>query len=241
MEKGPSKRFTSFSVNDSRAGLRRANPGARRPKGTVSILNASATSQHQIALAGHKFEVISLDGNPVPTPRTVEVLSLGPAERVDAVVTMNTPGVWILGELNDQIRNKVWESSSSTKTAAIRRAGLRPLNFTGITHDLRRLIRKRNPWNNLKLSRWSFAANLPATTGWTIGPSTARSTQKPIPFSCAKTSYRLRFDNQSDDDHPVHLHRHSFELNEISLAKARRASSRTWSSSRAAKRSKWNS
>jgi FtsP/CotA-like multicopper oxidase with cupredoxin domain len=27
--------------------------------------------------------------------------------------------------------------------------------------------------------------------------------------------YRLRFDNQSDDDHPVHLHRHSFELKSI--------------------------
>ena len=24
--------------------------------------------------------------------------------------------------------------------------------------------------------------------------------------------YRLRFDNQSDEDHPVHLHRHTFEL-----------------------------
>ena len=24
--------------------------------------------------------------------------------------------------------------------------------------------------------------------------------------------YRLRFDNQSDEAHPVHLHRHSFEL-----------------------------
>jgi len=27
--------------------------------------------------------------------------------------------------------------------------------------------------------------------------------------------YRLRFDNQSDDDHPVHLHRHSFELRNV--------------------------
>lgn len=27
--------------------------------------------------------------------------------------------------------------------------------------------------------------------------------------------YRLRFDNQSDDDHPVHLHRHTFELKSI--------------------------
>jgi len=28
----------------------------------------------------------------------------------------------------------------------------------------------------------------------------------------ANKRYRLRFDNQSDEPHPVHLHRHSFEL-----------------------------
>jgi FtsP/CotA-like multicopper oxidase with cupredoxin domain len=31
----------------------------------------------------------------------------------------------------------------------------------------------------------------------------------------ANKKYRLRFDNQSDDDHPVHLHRHSFELTRL--------------------------
>lgn len=70
------------------------------------VLNANATLQHNLALAGHRFEVVSLDGNPVPTPRSVNVLSLGPAERVDAVVTMNAPGVWILGELDSEMRKQ---------------------------------------------------------------------------------------------------------------------------------------
>jgi len=65
------------------------------------ILNASATQQHRVALAGHKFKVVSLDGNAVPVPREVDVIEMGPAERVDAVVTMNQPGVWILGEADD--------------------------------------------------------------------------------------------------------------------------------------------
>jgi FtsP/CotA-like multicopper oxidase with cupredoxin domain len=38
-----------------------------------------------------------MDGNPVPNPVAVEVLSLAVAERVDAVVEMNAPGVWVLG------------------------------------------------------------------------------------------------------------------------------------------------
>ncbi|MGB6248675.1 MAG: hypothetical protein WBF54_06155 [Terriglobales bacterium] len=69
------------------------------------ILNASATQQYRIALPAHKFKVVSLDGNAAPFPREVDAIEMGPAERVDAAVTMNHPGVWILGETNDQARN----------------------------------------------------------------------------------------------------------------------------------------
>src|SRR5258708_23089543 len=59
----------------------------------------------RIALPGHRFQIIALDGNPVPTPQSVEVLYMGPGERVDAVVEMNQPGVWILGTDTDDVRN----------------------------------------------------------------------------------------------------------------------------------------
>jgi len=71
----------------------------------LRILNASATEQHRIALPGHKFKVLALDGNAVAVPREVDTIVMGPAERVDAVVTMNRPGVWILGEAADATRN----------------------------------------------------------------------------------------------------------------------------------------
>src|SRR5665213_1579459 len=68
------------------------------------VLNASATLTHTLALPGHKFLVTALDGNAVPTPALVETIQLGPAERVDAVVTMGQRGVWVLGETDDGIR-----------------------------------------------------------------------------------------------------------------------------------------
>jgi FtsP/CotA-like multicopper oxidase with cupredoxin domain len=68
------------------------------------LLNASATENIRLALPGHRFTVLTLDGNPVPTPQTVDVLSLGVAERADVVVEMNRPGVWILGEVDDDAR-----------------------------------------------------------------------------------------------------------------------------------------
>ena len=68
------------------------------------VLNGSATEIRSLALPGHRFQVIALDGNPVPTPVEVPALWLGTAERVSAIVEMNRPGVWILGDLADDDR-----------------------------------------------------------------------------------------------------------------------------------------
>src|SRR5205814_6202838 len=65
------------------------------------ILNGSATEIRSLALPGHSFKVVALDGNPVANPAQVPVLSLGTAERISAIVEMNHPGVWIMGDLAD--------------------------------------------------------------------------------------------------------------------------------------------
>jgi FtsP/CotA-like multicopper oxidase with cupredoxin domain len=56
------------------------------------LLNASASMDVSLALSGHRFTVITLDGNPVPTPTTVDVLTVDVAERADVIVEMNQSG-----------------------------------------------------------------------------------------------------------------------------------------------------
>ncbi len=90
--------FRHFSVNGKMLGAGepiRVRPGQRV---LFRIVNASATLHHRLALAGHLFRVVALDGNTVPAPRPVPIVDVGPGERVDAMVEMNRPGVWILGE-----------------------------------------------------------------------------------------------------------------------------------------------
>jgi FtsP/CotA-like multicopper oxidase with cupredoxin domain len=65
------------------------------------VLNASAGEIRSLALPGHVFQVIALDGNPVPKVAKVPVLWLGTAERISAIVEMKQPGVWIMGDLDD--------------------------------------------------------------------------------------------------------------------------------------------
>src|ERR1700747_123804 len=68
------------------------------------LVHAGAPDEVHLHLPGHRFHVVALDGNPVPTPAAVEVLSLARGERIEAIVEMNNPGNWTLGSLNDAER-----------------------------------------------------------------------------------------------------------------------------------------
>jgi FtsP/CotA-like multicopper oxidase with cupredoxin domain len=68
------------------------------------FVHAGAPDEVHLHLPGHRFHVVALDGNPVPTPAAVDVLSLATGERIEAIVEMNRPGHWMLGSLNDDER-----------------------------------------------------------------------------------------------------------------------------------------
>jgi len=103
----------------------------------MRLLNASATENVVLALPGHSFKIIAMDGNPVPTPKSVEVLSLAVAERVDAIVEMNQPGVWVLGSTLEKSRKMGLASLSSMRGTRASRYGRIPGRRSGITASLR--------------------------------------------------------------------------------------------------------
>jgi FtsP/CotA-like multicopper oxidase with cupredoxin domain len=206
--------YKSYSINSHALGSGEPIRVQKGQKVIFRIVNSSATLPHRLALSGHSFTVLNLDGNPVPVSRTVDVLELGPAERVDALVTMNRPGVWILGELDDKIR----DAGLGTTVEYANQKGPAQWLAPAIT-----------PWDYTIFGR---AASAPApdveviplvfrskfagnrwVQHWTINGKSYPKTD-PILVK-ANQKYRLRFDNQSDEAHPVHLHRHSFELTKV--------------------------
>jgi FtsP/CotA-like multicopper oxidase with cupredoxin domain len=197
--------YKLFSINGKMLGA--GDPVRVRPGQHVlfRILNASATFTHRIALAGHTFRIVALDGNAVPVPATVPWIEIGPAERVDAIVEMNNPGVWILGELQDKQR----------------------IGGMGVVveyADQQKLPR----WIAPPQSAWDYTAfggntTAPEPAGrfplliragsghnWTINGKSYPHT-RPLLVQ-ADRRYRLAFDNQSSEAHPMHLHRHTFEI-----------------------------
>ena len=175
------------------------------------ILNASATDAHWLAFPGHQFQVLTLDGFRVATEAKVETLRLGPAERVTAVVTMDRPGVWVLGEARTGIRNAgmgtVVEYAGRTGSPQFGPPPPLAWDYRAFG-DLTPSIHK--PDTIIPLVFTPRFKGHGATDQWMIN---GKSFPESDPITLKEgLRHRLVFDNRSSDDHPVHLHRHNFEL-----------------------------
>jgi len=204
----------TYSINDKALGSGdpiRVRQGQRL---LIHFLNASAIENRRIAFAGHKMKVIALDGNPVPTPQTLDSLFLGAGERADVVVEMNNPGIWILGGTEKSIRE-------SGLGAVVEYAG---------QHT-------QPQWIDPPKEPWDYTIFGAANANSPAPQQTIELVFEKIPGGAGKfnlwlvngkpypherefvlqqgTRYRLVMRNRTDDAHPMHLHRHLWELRSI--------------------------
>jgi FtsP/CotA-like multicopper oxidase with cupredoxin domain len=183
------------------------------------VLNGSATEIRSLALPGHTFKVAAVDGNPVPTPSEVPVLWLGTAERISAIVEMKTPGVWILGDLADDDRSHGMGIVVEYAGQHGKPLWAKPKPFHW---NYARFGKPNTTSSDAKFDQQIdlvFAKNNAALNGfnqWTINGAAFDMEKSAPAFHLIQGSrYRLRMRNASDDIHPIHLHRHSFELANI--------------------------
>ncbi|MGH9358053.1 MAG: multicopper oxidase family protein [Terriglobia bacterium] len=218
MLKGYEVGYNSFTINGQMLGHGDPIRVKQGERVLLQILNGSATEIRSLWLPGHSFRVVALDGNPVPNPVLVPVLWLGTAERISAIVEMNHPGVWVLGDLDNGDRG----------------------NGMGIVVEYAGRAGKPQ-WTTPPPFRWSYArfakpgaaAQAPDETfdmyiekrnaadqgfnQWTInGVAYPSGKMAPASFHLKEGKhYRIRLRNASDDIHPIHLHRHIFELTNL--------------------------
>ena len=181
------------------------------------VLNGSATEIRSLALPGHSFRVVALDGNPVPAPADVPVLWIGTAERVSAIVEMNRPGVWVLGDLADDDRERGMGIVVEYAGRAGKPQWAKPEPFHW-DYTLFAGPGGAAPAPD-EIIEMAFAKRNAADHGfneWTInGVAFSMDRMAPMFHLRRGRRYRLRMRNASDDIHPMHLHRHSFELTKI--------------------------
>jgi FtsP/CotA-like multicopper oxidase with cupredoxin domain len=206
--------YNSFTVNSHFLGAGEPIRVKQGQRVLFRLLNANATKYHRLALPGHQFKVVALDGNPVAVPRSVPVLEMAPAERIDAIVEMNRPGIWVLGETDEHTRNAglgvVVEYAGRTGQAVWEPAPPQVWDYTAFGRPNTAEDSAPQPDERVPLVFRSKWAGNRWVDHWTINGKEFPKTD-PIRVR-ANRRYQLVFDNQSDESHPVHLHRHSFEL-----------------------------
>jgi len=210
--------YGSFTINGRMRGHGEPVRVKQGERVLFHVLNCSATEIRSLALPGHSFRVVALDGNPVPNPAQVPVLWLGTAERISAIVEMNHPGVWTMGDLADDDRQHGM--------------GI-VVEYAGTTGKAQWVAPPKFLWNYAHFAKPGAAAQAPDETlemliekknaaeegfnQWTINGASFPNTAMAPPSYHLKQGkrYRIRMRNASDDIHPIHLHRHSFELTSL--------------------------
>jgi FtsP/CotA-like multicopper oxidase with cupredoxin domain len=211
--------YDSFTINGKMLGHGEPVRVKQGDRVLFHVLNGSAGEIRSLALPGHTFTIIAMDGNPLPKPVRVPGLWLGTAERISAIVEMNHPGVWLMGDLSDDDRKHGM--------------GI-VVEYAGYKGKAQWIAPKPFKWNYARFGKPSSPsaqpdevfemlfekqnATMEGFNQWTINGTSYPMEQtmaKPMFHLHEGKRYRIRMKNASDDIHPIHLHRHSFELTRV--------------------------
>jgi FtsP/CotA-like multicopper oxidase with cupredoxin domain len=182
----------------------------------IHLLNSSPTEVHWIALPGHGFRIIALDGNDVQQPQTVAMLRLAPAERVSAIVEMKNPGVWILGEVRKHVQTAGMGIVIEYAGATGKPVWIQPADLVWNYQQFAAVGGTElsdNPAIPIVLAFDSKFQGHGSEELWRINGKSYPHTDEPV--LTAGRRYRLIMKNLSMDDHPMHLHRHTFEVRRV--------------------------
>jgi FtsP/CotA-like multicopper oxidase with cupredoxin domain len=215
--KGYEVGYGLFSINGKMLGASEPIRVRQGERVLFHVLNASATETRSLALPGHVFRVVALDGNSVPTPADVPVLWLGTAERISAIVEMNHPGVFVMGDLSDDDRSHGMGIVVEYSGNGGKPQWMKPKPFRwDYTRFGNAGTMTPTPDETIEMTILKHNAAANGFNLWTLnGEAFSMETMKPLYKVQEGRRYRLKFRNASDDIHPLHLHRHSFELTRV--------------------------
>ncbi len=211
--------YDSFTINGKMLGHGEPVRVKAGERVLFHILNGSATEIRSLALPRHSFRVVAMDGNPLPKPVRVPGLWLGTAERISAIVEMNHPGIWIMGDLADDDRRHGMGIVIEYAGHKGKPQWLPPKPFKwNYAHFGNSGAPSATPDEVFDMLFEKQNAALDGFNQWTInGVAYPREQMMAAPaFHLHEGKrYRIRMRNATDDIHPIHLHRHSFELARI--------------------------
>jgi FtsP/CotA-like multicopper oxidase with cupredoxin domain len=177
----------------------------------LRFLNAGLLTQ-VVSIPGHSFKVTHYDGQPVNTIEMVkeQLLRIAPAERYDIEIVMDQPGAWgikIYAENNKEKLNTIVPivyNGFENKELTVNTTSSKFFDITTYGNKEELLI------DNINL-------NYTMVLGTNDGGETFTINNKQMPnheiFEVKKGDVvKVTIKNETDADHPMHLHGHFFNV-----------------------------
>jgi FtsP/CotA-like multicopper oxidase with cupredoxin domain len=190
----------------------------------LRILNANPTQTRYVRLAGHRLLVTHGDGNPLPRPVMVDALRVGVGERYDAWFEVRRSGSWLLQGLSA-------EPTAFEQAVVFRTEGMETQSPQGVPESLDGLevfdyagagdarAGWVPPFADVSM-RFTLAGGAHGSAKWTIDGKTWPHTPKIYVHRGDRVL--LEFKNETDMEHPLHLHGHDFAIVAVDGKRLRR-------------------
>src|SRR6266851_4397083 len=183
----------------------------------LRLINGSATDTQVFVLAGHRLTVTHSDGNPLAKPVDVDAVPLGVGERADVEFVADNPGRWkleaLMPALSDQgqmvdLTDVVYDGHQGDAARDFPAdARIRIASYADLSGPPHPAAPDRT--YELTLSGGMMMMGM-GSDAWTINGRSYPDTP-PIEVKVGQR-VRLRLFNMSMEDHPMHLHGHTFQL-----------------------------
>ena len=206
-------RFDTFVVNGKAYPYTAPLTVRQGERVRLRFINAGATQTQMLGLAGHILTMTHTDGNPLVQPADTEAVLLGVGERVDVEFVANHPGRWQLqGLLPGQAAHGlavdvVYEGREGDPVQVFSpQARVALARYS----DLRGPPHPASPDRTYDLTLSGGMMMMGGADTWTINGRSYPQTDPLIVQPGERV--RLKLFNMSMEDHPMHLHGHTFQI-----------------------------
>jgi len=177
----------------------------------LRLINAGTTATQVFALAGHQLIVTHTDGNPLSVPVPVDAVPLGVGERADVEFLASSPGRWQLGSIASGQADRglgidvVYQGHEADPIQHPALGDLQLANYSLMTGGP---LPTAKPDRTFQLV---LSGGMMSKSGdWTINGRSYPGTE-PLAVRPGER-VRVRMINMSMEDHPMHIHGHTFQI-----------------------------